>query len=82
MRYMHPEGYADKCTFCLHRVQTSRDPACVDICPTKALVFGDLNDPESDISVAVRERGGERLLEDKGTNPQTFYLSRRRKRPL
>ena len=44
-RYVHPDGYVDKCTFCIHRVKRGEQPACVAICPTKALVFGDLNDP-------------------------------------
>ena len=77
-----PRGVVEKCTLCVHRVDEGLEPACVVACPAHARIFGDLNDPESDISVAVRERGGERLLEDKGTNPQTFYLRRRRKRPL
>jgi molybdopterin-containing oxidoreductase family iron-sulfur binding subunit len=77
-----PKGVVEKCTLCVHRVDEGLDPACVVSCPAHARIFGDLNDPESPISIAIRERGGERLLEDKGTKPQVFYLNRRRKRPL
>jgi Fe-S-cluster-containing dehydrogenase component len=45
-----PDGYVDKCTFCIHRVQKGQNPACVEVCPTKCLYFGDLDDPNSDVS--------------------------------
>ncbi len=48
-RYVHPNGHVDKCTFCIHRVVKGKDPACVSECPTKALTFGDLNDPKSEV---------------------------------
>jgi Fe-S-cluster-containing dehydrogenase component len=49
-RFMHPEGYADKCTFCIHRVEKGQDPACVSVCPTHCMHFGDLDDPQSEVS--------------------------------
>ena len=55
-RYVHEEGFVDKCTFCLHRVQRGELPACVGVCPTEALQFGDLNDPDSDVSRLLRGR--------------------------
>jgi len=77
-----PKGVVEKCTFCVHRVDEGRQPACVESCPTQARIFGNLNDPTSKISTAIRERGGQRLLEDKGTGPQVYYLPPRRKQSL
>ena len=66
----------------LHRIDQGRLPACVESCPTQARIFGDLNDPDSPVSTAIRERRGQRLLEEKGTQPQVYYLARRRKQTL
>jgi molybdopterin-containing oxidoreductase family iron-sulfur binding subunit len=51
-------------------------PACVQSCPTSALVFGDLNDPESAVSRLSRSSRGSKLLEDVGTLPKVTYLAR------
>jgi Fe-S-cluster-containing dehydrogenase component len=74
-RYVHPDGYVDKCTFCLHRVERGEGPACVSGCPTKALVFGDLSDPESALSILLRERQHRRITPERGTEPNLFFLS-------
>ena len=55
-RYVHPEGYADKCTFCVHRVEQGEDPACVAVCPTRCMHFGDLDDPQSEVSRLLASR--------------------------
>ncbi len=56
------------------RCQHCENPACVEGCPTLAMTFGDLNDPESDISKLVAERECEQLLVDSGTGPCMYYL--------
>lgn len=73
-RYVHPEGYVDKCTFCLHRVQEGKQPACVEICPTRTLVFGDRNDPESEVSKLLASREWEVNHPEAGTEPNVFFL--------
>ena len=74
-RYIHPEGYADKCTFCLHRVQKGLTTACVEVCPTSALVFGDINDPASDISRLLRRRQTNVNKPETGLKPNLFFLT-------
>lgn len=73
-RYIHPDGYADKCTFCLHRVKEGRQPACVAVCPTSCMHFGDLDDAKSDVSGLLRSRKWHTLLPEAGTRPRIFYL--------
>ena len=51
-------------------------PACVQSCSARALVFGDLNDPDSEVSRLSRSSRGSKLLEDVGTLPKVTYLSR------
>ena len=74
-RYIHPDGYADKCTFCIHKVQKGQLPACVSICPTTALVFGDLNDPHSEASQLLASRSHKSLKPELGLGPNVFFLS-------
>lgn len=73
-RYSHPEGYVDKCTFCIHRVRKGLQPACVSVCPTKCMYFGDLDDPSSEISKLLRRRQYKVLAPEAGTRPQVYYL--------
>ncbi len=73
-RFVHPEGYVDKCTFCIHRVEKGMDPACVSVCPTHCMYFGDLEDANSEVSRLLNERPGHRLLDSAGTKPQIWYL--------
>ena len=51
-------------------------PACVQSCSARAMVFGDLNDPESEVSRLSRSPRGGKLLEDLGTLPKVTYLER------
>jgi len=70
----HAKGVMEKCTFCIHRVEQGLDPACVETCPTDALVFGDIDDPGTPISQYVQEKRSWQLLEEAGTSPNIFYL--------
>jgi len=73
-RYTHPEGHVDKCTFCLHRVKDGLKPACVSVCPTRCMHFGDLDDPNSEISQILKTRTYKVLAPEAGTDPHIFYL--------
>ena len=74
-RFIHPEGYADKCTFCIHRVEKGLDPACVAVCPTHCMHFGDLEDPNSGVSRLLASRKHHALVEAAGTEPHVWYLT-------
>lgn len=67
-------GTVIKCNFCLDRVEKGLEPACVRTCITGARKFGDLNDPNSEVSILIRSRGGFQLLPEKGTDPSVYYL--------
>jgi len=74
-RFVHPDGYADKCTFCVHRVKVGVDPACVSVCPTRCMTFGDLDDPNSEAARLLRSRPNHALNPAAGTEPRIFYLT-------
>jgi dimethyl sulfoxide reductase iron-sulfur subunit len=69
------QGTVQKCTLCAHRIDKGLKPACVETCPTEALIFGDLNDAQSPVSKAVGKRPNFRPHEELGTNPNVFYLT-------
>jgi Fe-S-cluster-containing dehydrogenase component len=73
-RYVHPDGYVDKCTFCDHRLKNGELPACVAACPTKCMYFGDLDNPQSEISKLLIKRQSKTLIQEAGTHPQIYYL--------
>ncbi len=68
------KGVMEKCTLCKERTDNGEEPMCVVCCPTSARVFGDLDDPDSEISQLRREGNVRILLEDMGTQPQVFYI--------
>lgn len=72
----HHTGKADKCTFCSHRVEAGLLPACVETCVGGARLFGDMNDPNSEISRRVLEAKGKTsvLKPEAGTKPRVFYI--------
>jgi tetrathionate reductase subunit B len=67
-------GVADKCTWCYHRIARGDAPACVEVCPVDARVFGDLGDPDSPIQRIVGAPGVTLLRPELGTRPQVFYV--------
>ena len=82
-------GVMEKCTFCVHRIHDGQEkakaqgravldgeivPACAQACPTDAIIFGDLSDPESRVSLAARSQRGYKVLEELGTAPEMVYL--------
>ncbi|MCK0166393.1 4Fe-4S dicluster domain-containing protein [Jannaschia sp. S6380] len=78
-------GVMKKCTLCIDRIynenlpEVDRQPACVRTCPAGARHFGDLADPDSDVSRLVAERGGVDLMPEQGTRPVNQYLPPRPK---
>jgi molybdopterin-containing oxidoreductase family iron-sulfur binding subunit len=68
------KGVMEKCTFCVHRLEKDLPTACANVCPTQAIAFGDLDDPESEVSRLIREKPHFRLLEEAGTNPRVYYI--------
>jgi Fe-S-cluster-containing dehydrogenase component len=64
----------DKCTMCIHRVREGREPACVETCPPKVRSFGDLNDPDSEVSRLLASREYYQLKPGKNTHPRLFYV--------
>lgn len=82
-------GIMEKCTFCIQRIRRVEEqaraegrsiadgevqPACAQACPSRAIDFGDLADPESHVARMARSRRGFKLLEDLGTEPAVIYL--------
>ena len=73
-------GVMKKCTLCIDRIynenleETDRVPACVSTCPASARHFGDLGDPDSEVSLLVAARGGYDLMPEMGCRPTNKYL--------
>ncbi|MFC1735939.1 sulfate reduction electron transfer complex DsrMKJOP subunit DsrO [Candidatus Hydrogenedentota bacterium] len=68
------KGVVEKCNFCIERLVRGNDPACVEKCPNGALVFGDVNDPGSDIRKALANSHATRRTPELGTDPQVYYV--------
>ena len=72
---VRPVGVAEKCTFCFHRVDVGNfTPACIEVCPAGARFFGDLDDPNSQVSQIIQTRPTVRLREELGTEPSVYYV--------
>lgn len=82
-----PRGVVEKCAFCYQRIDrglslglrpgldADATPACVVVCPTGARLFGDLNDPDSNVSKLLKDNVTYRLRDDLGTGPRVYYIS-------
>jgi len=88
---LRQRGVVEKCSFCSHRLQKARDPArfesremreddyqpaCVEACPTSAIVFGDLENEKHAVYQLKKSHRAFKLQEDLGTEPKVIYLSR------
>lgn len=70
----HVVNTTDKCTFCHNLVTQGEDPMCVQACVGKARFFGDLDDPDSEVSQLITERETMQLLPEQNTRPSVYYL--------
>ena len=68
------KGIPEKCTFCDHRLKDGKLPFCVDSCPARARIVGDLNDPNSEVRQLLGKYRPWRLREHLGTEPKVFYI--------
>jgi Fe-S-cluster-containing dehydrogenase component len=66
----------EKCTFCYHRTSQGLQPACVEVCPSKARIFGDQDDANAEIAKVLKAQKSFRLQEDKGTKPNVHYVGK------
>lgn len=73
--FINPEdGSAEKCNFCAHKLDKGLEPACVTVCPTEAILIGDLNDPSSKVAELVGRESVNVRRPEKGTRPKMYYL--------
>jgi Fe-S-cluster-containing dehydrogenase component len=84
--YPHQLGTTEKCNFCVERIDAGlakglvpgkdreATPTCVNTCPARALTFGDLDDPESEISRLIREKKGFQLHPEYNTDPSIYFI--------
>lgn len=70
----HRASTTEKCTLCYTRVARGEEPACVASCPAYARFFGDLDDPDSEVSKLIAKREYEQLNVEAGTEPSIYYL--------
>jgi Fe-S-cluster-containing dehydrogenase component len=72
--FINPDDHsAEKCNFCAHRIDVGLEPACVVVCPTEAILVGDLNDPTSRVGQIVGREPVTVRRPEKETHPKLFY---------
>jgi Fe-S-cluster-containing dehydrogenase component len=72
--FINPDDHcAEKCNFCAHRLEMGLEPACVVVCPTHAIMVGDLNDPDSEVARIVGREPVTVRRPEKATRPKLFY---------
>ncbi|HJT66568.1 MAG TPA: 4Fe-4S dicluster domain-containing protein [Pyrinomonadaceae bacterium] len=72
--FINPEDHsAEKCNFCAHRIDIGLEPACVVVCPTQAILVGDMNDPDSYVAQIVNRESVAVRRPEKETLPKLFY---------
>lgn len=71
---LHQKHTVEKCIFCYQRVTQGQTPACMVLCPGRARHWGDLDDPESEVSKLIASREYKQLLPEEGTKPSVYYL--------
>jgi len=75
-RFFNPIRHtADKCDFCVTRIDRGLQPACAEACVSRAIVFGDLDDPKSEISKMLTSYGTTVIKPELGTRPKVFYIA-------
>jgi phenylacetyl-CoA:acceptor oxidoreductase subunit 1 len=84
--FKHQVGTTEKCNFCHERIDAGQEkglkpgidreatPACVNVCQARALTFGDLDDPGSNVAKLIRDKAGFVLHPEYGTDPSVFYI--------
>lgn len=68
------DGVAEKCHYCAHRTELGLEPACVVVCPERAIIPGDVSDPESEIATTIRDLPTTQRRLEKGTKPRVWYV--------
>ena len=69
-----PDKVAVKCDFCYFRVEKAQQPACVEVCPTGARIFGDLSEEEGILRQMIRKYKGWQMLPEEETDPSVYYI--------
>jgi molybdopterin-containing oxidoreductase family iron-sulfur binding subunit len=68
------KGVVEKCNFCAERLAAGKQPACVEACADKSMIFGNLADPQSEIRQVLGSRFSIRRKPELGTQPNIFYI--------
>jgi molybdopterin-containing oxidoreductase family iron-sulfur binding subunit len=71
---LHDIGKVSKCNFCIDRFAEGEEPACVQTCITGCRMVGDLDDPHSEISIAIKKYDAKPLHEEYETEPSVYYV--------